>query len=88
MEDIEALIAEAVSREMEKFGKEIDQLKGETEKLKKENHELRVMVKTVIVLLKILYIATLYEGCSKSSRPNQEGKRILRRNAVWGMWRY
>ena len=23
-----------------------------------------------------------YEGCSKSSRPNQEGKRILRRNAV------
>ena len=28
-----------------------------------------------------------YEGCSKSSRPNQEGKRILRRNAVGGMWR-
>ena len=60
MEDIEALVAEAVSREMENFGKEICQLKGETEKLKKENHELRVMVKTVIVLLKILYIATLY----------------------------
>ena len=30
----------------------------------------------------------IYEGCSKSSRPDQEGKRILRRNAVWGKWRY
>ena len=47
MEDIEALVAEAVSREMEKFKKEIGQLKGETEKLKKENHELRVMVKNL-----------------------------------------
>ena len=48
MEDIEALVAEAVSREMEKFRNEIGQLKGETEKLKKENHELRVMVKKSI----------------------------------------
>ena len=47
MEDIEALVAEAVSREMEKFRNEIGQLKGETEKLKKENHELRVMVKNL-----------------------------------------
>ena len=26
-----------------------------------------------------------YEGCSISSRPNQEGKRISRRNALGGM---
>ena len=35
MEDIEALVAEAVSREMEKFRNEIGQLKGETEKTEK-----------------------------------------------------
>ena len=30
----------------------------------------------------LMYKHYKYEGCSISSRPNQEGKRILRRNAV------
>ena len=37
MEEIKALVAEAVSKEMEVMRKEMDQLKLETENLKKEN---------------------------------------------------
>ena len=45
MEEIKALVAEAVSKEMEVMRKEMDQLKLETENLKKENAELRSTVK-------------------------------------------
>ena len=45
MEEIKALVADAVSKEMEPMKKEIAQLKLETEKLKKENSELRKAVK-------------------------------------------
>ena len=44
MEEIKALVAEAVSREMEVFRKEMSLLQLETENLKKENAELRMTV--------------------------------------------
>ena len=43
-EDIKALVAEAVSREMEGVRKELDELKLETDKVRKENIELRKAV--------------------------------------------
>ena len=45
MEEIKALVAEAVAKEMEGVHKELTQLKQETEKLRKENTDLRDTVK-------------------------------------------
>ena len=51
MTEIEALVAEAVRKEMEAFKEEVSQLKEETVRLKKENKELHVMVKNLEVSL-------------------------------------
>ena len=45
MEEIKALVAEAVSKEMESVRSELTQLKAETEKLRKENSGLRETIK-------------------------------------------
>lgn len=47
LEEIKALVAEAVNKEMELVRKEVRQLKDETEKLKKENSDLRSTVKSL-----------------------------------------
>ena len=47
MEEIKALVAEAVSKEMELVRKEVSELRDETEKLKKENSLLHATIKNM-----------------------------------------
>lgn len=62
MDQIRALVAEAVGKEMESFRKEISGLKEETEKLKKENSELRSTVKNLE-----MYVDEIEQYSRKSS---------------------